>query len=116
MESVLHTEWSINQKGAAILLATVRELGINRLGQESFVPIDSFGEGLNLGWRHARGVHRANDAAHAGSGNPVHGNVVLFHPLNNADFGQAERTPAAESQSNSRTMCGSGRLRNRRSV
>ena len=48
-----------------------------------------------------------NNAAHAGSGDAVDRDVVLFHPLNHANFSQSKRAPATESQTNARTMNGS---------
>ena len=97
-------ETSGDQKIAPVLFSAVRELGISRLGKKGRVPVDIFGEFFDIRRRHARGIHRANNAAHAGSGNAVHRDVVLFQPLDHADFGQAQRAPTAESQPDPRTL------------
>src|SRR6202008_1939852 len=91
-QSVFQAKRGINLKVSTILLSTIGNLGINGSGTKSLLPINFLGKGLNLGGRHARGVHRADDAAHAGSGNPVDGNVILFHPFNDTDFGQTVST------------------------
>jgi hypothetical protein len=85
---MLQAEGSVDQKIVAILFPAVGYLSVNRFGKESFIPIDFFGKLLDLGGRHARSVHRPDDTAHAGPGDPVHGDVIFFHPLDDADFGQ----------------------------
>ena len=108
VETVLQAQRSRNQEITPVLLPAIGKLRVNRLRQESFVPINFFGELLDLVRRHASGVHRPNDAAHAGSGNPVHRNVVLFHPSDHPDLGQSQRATTAEREANSRTMAGTG--------
>ena len=46
----------------------------------------------------AGGIDPADQAAHAGAGDVVHGNVVLFHPGNDPTCARPERSAALEGQ------------------
>jgi len=50
VEAVLQTQGCSDQKVTPILLPPIGKLRINRLGQESFVPVNFFGEFLDLVW------------------------------------------------------------------
>ena len=58
----------------------------------------------------ASGVNTADQAAHAGAGDVVHGNVMLFHPGNDPDVGQTERAAALEGQAERGPLLGWGSL------
>lgn len=57
----------------------------------------------------AGGVEGADHAAHAGSGDDVDGDVVLFEPLEDADFGEGEGAAATEGKADARATDGTGR-------
>src|SRR4029077_12194966 len=94
---------------AAVLFAAIRKLGISGFGQERRIPIDLFCESLNFRRSHSGGIHRTDDASHTGAGDAVHGDVIFFHPLDDADFGETERASAAECESDARALSGRGR-------
>ncbi len=106
LQSVFQAERGVDLVVAAILLAAIGELRISGFGQHGFDPVNALGKFLNFRRRHAGGVHGGNDAAHAGAGNAVHRDVILFQPLEHADFGQAERAAAAERETDARAVCG----------
>jgi len=54
----------------------------------------------------AGGVEAADEAAHAGSGQVVDGDVVLFKPFQNADVGFTERATAFEGDTDFGASCG----------
>src|ERR1700677_93099 len=86
------------------LFAAVRKLSIRSLRKHDLIPIDAFCEFLNFRWRHARGIHHADNATHAGSGNAVDGDVIFFQPLQHSDLGHAKRTATAESKADACAM------------
>ena len=54
-------------------------------------------------------VRAADEAAHAGASDVVHGDMVLFKPCDDADVGQAERASAFKDQAERGPSVGSGR-------
>jgi hypothetical protein len=81
---------------AAILFAAIGKLAVGGLGKQCFIPVNAFREFLHFCGRHARGIHHADDAAHAGASHAIHGDVILLQPLNHPDLRQAERCATAE--------------------
>src|SRR4029077_14645497 len=101
---------------AAVLFAAIRKLGISGFGHERRIPIDLFCESLNFRRSHSGGIHRTDDASHTGAGDAVHGDVIFFHPLDDADFGETERASATEGESDTQALSGRGGRRSDRCV
>ena len=64
------------------------------------------GERAQFGRREAGGIEASDKGTHAGAGEAVDGDVVFFHPLQDADVGQAERASAFKSHADDRTASG----------
>ncbi len=97
---MLQPQGCIDQKVASILLPAIRQLRINRLGKKGLLPIHLLREGADFCSRHAGRVHRADNAAHAGPGNSINGDVIFLQPLDHTDLCEPQSASATESQSN----------------
>ena len=103
VQPVLQAECGLDLVIAAILLAAIAKLTVGGSGKQGLIPVNALGKLLDFLGRHARGVHGGDDAAHAGAGHAVHRDVILLHPLQHSDFRQAERTAAAERETDAGT-------------
>jgi hypothetical protein len=84
------------EDGAGVFLAAEGEVFVGGAAAEKQRPIRGAEDFLELVRGLAGGVHTADEAAHAGAGEVVDGNVVLFKPFEDANVGFAERAAAFE--------------------
>jgi len=82
--------------GPGVFLAAEREVFVRRAAAEKERPICGAEDFLKLSRGLAGGVEAADKSAHAGAGEVVDGDVVLFKPFEDADVGFAERAAAFE--------------------
>jgi hypothetical protein len=82
--------------GAGVFFAAEREVFVGSASAEKKPPIRGAQDFLELMRGLTGGVEAADEAAHAGAGQVVDGDVVLFEPFQNADVGFAERAAAFE--------------------
>src|SRR5215831_9929112 len=100
-----------DQEIATVLFSPIGDIGISRLGKKCLVPVDLLRKLLNLFRRHARRVHRSDDASHAGARNAIDRDMIFFHPPNYANFSETQRASTAECQPDDWTsLCGPGFL------
>ena len=82
---------------AGILFAAVAELAKrDRRGKDS-APIDFRDEGADFIRAVASGVEATDEATHAGAGDVINGDAVVFEPLEDADVGEAEGAATGKS-------------------
>jgi hypothetical protein len=74
---------------AAVLAAAEAGVSVGGLEGEDGLEGIAGGKGAELGRSVAGGVERANEGAHAGAGDTVNGDVIVFKPLEDADVGEA---------------------------
>ena len=70
----------------------IRTNGACRPVAKGILPVDRGHHSLDVGGRKSRSVEAADDRAHAGARDGIHGNVILFENLEHADVGRAART------------------------
>lgn len=80
-QSVLETELGWYLVGAAIFFAAIGKLGISGFAGHGFIPMNGFDKLAHFGGGAAGGVEGADQAAHAGAGDRINGDVILFQPL-----------------------------------
>jgi hypothetical protein len=82
--------------GAGVFFAAEGKVFIGCATAEKERPICGAEDFLELIRGFAGGVEAADEAAHAGAGEVVDGDVVFFKPFEDADVGFAERAAAFE--------------------
>ena len=108
VEAVLEAEFAAELIVAAVLFAAIGKLPVCGFGEQRVVPVNGFDELAHLDAVASGGKGSADQSSHAGAGKFVDGDVVFFHPLQDADVGQAERAAAGESHADDGTVSGSG--------
>src|SRR5690242_4285730 len=89
--------------GASVFFATVGEILEGNLIAEHLIPVDSADDLVELSGIISRGIEAANERAHTGSGDVVHGDMVLLEPADDANVSQSEGAAAFEDKCNSRS-------------
>jgi len=89
-----------------VLPAAKAGVDVRGLQREDLGEGVAHSQGAHLGRGVPGGVHAANQRAHAGSGDAVDGDVIIFKPLNHAHVGQAECSAAFKSQADCRPVGG----------
>jgi hypothetical protein len=110
VEAVLEPEFAAELVVAAILFAAVGKLTVAGFGEQGFVPMNTFDELAHLDAVASGGKRGADQGSHAGAGKLVDRDVVFFHPLQDADVGEAECAAAGESDADERAVGESGSL------
>src|SRR5208337_1703844 len=95
---VLEAEHGDGGNLAAILTAAEAGVDVRSLQGKDVVEGCTFGQGGHFRRCVSAYIERADQCAHAGSGQAVNGDVVLLKPLKDADVGHAERSAALQSQ------------------
>ena len=95
-------------EGAGILATAEGAAGVGGVEAEDLIKDGVVHDDFEAIYRCADGVERADHAAHAGSGDDVDGDMVLFKPLEDADLRQGKSAAAAEGQTDAGTVGGSG--------
>ena len=84
----------------SVFLAAKRKVVERGLSSHDLVPVDTVHHLAQLGSVAPGGVYSANQAAHAGTGNVIHRNVMLLQPGNDADVRQPKSSAALQNQAN----------------
>src|SRR6185312_3141605 len=84
--------------------AAVRQILKFGLSIDGGIPIDRIHNPLDFGRALASGIHAADQAAHAGSGDIVYRDLMLLQPLENRDVSKSERSATLENQTDTRTV------------
>ena len=90
------------------------QVPIGRGPGEHEVPVELMGQGAELSGSLPGRVEAADQGAHAGARDVVHGDVVGLEPLEHADVGQAEGAPAFEGHADLRAWARLGAVAIRR--
>ncbi len=78
------------------------EIGARRPVAEGVLPVHRGHDPFDVARREPGGIQTTHHGAHAGAGDGVDGNVVLFQNLEHADVGGASRATAGEHQADAR--------------
>src|SRR5208337_3030375 len=87
-----------------VFLATKGEVLKGSSRRQYLVPRDSAHDVPHLSGIVSSGVNPTHQTAHAGAGDVVHGNVMLFQPGNDADVGESKSPATLESQAHRGTF------------
>ena len=87
--AALEAQRKLHQEILVLELAAEIESLARRAVTERVLPVDRGHDSLDVGGRKTRRVQATDHRAHAGAGDRVHGNVVLFEHLEHADVSGA---------------------------
>ena len=85
-------------KTLPVLPEPVGNIVIGNLVRHHDRPVDAPDQRIQLVVFVAQGIQSADQAAHAGARNDVHGDAQFFHILDDAQMGQAARTAAGQDE------------------
>ena len=109
LEPVLaESELELEQRAVVVLFLTERDVAAGRVVVERLLPVDGVELLAHLLRGHARGVHPADDRAHAGADDEVDGDPQLLHHLDHTDMGRTAGAAPGEHQPDAFAIVGAG--------
>ena len=99
---MLDSNFKSIRKSPLVFLASEALIAEGRGTAKSPVPVDCLNQNLDFFRSHTCRVCSGNQSTHAGAGNRVDRNVMLFHPQQESHVSQAESSTTAEGESDAR--------------